>query len=440
MTQRTQISKERFEDILWSPDERTIDDIITQFPLPVLVKVVDGYMINDIECLETNTILSIHGKRRMKKFVAVDQAERKMIVPVTCKQKVVLRPTFCDSACKTIADICKLQKLPSYIMNETEFKSGKRTFAPHTTFSVIKSVTKIGSPALTLQCTALGAEEFTLAASTKVNFCETVHPNDIKKSHLLADLVDCNLPLSVEFQWYGRDGELYTPRMGIVRLKELTVTDVVFATSYEDGRRLLITFSSELKIKLQIGHINVSDDNNIYSTVAEPIEEAIDERVLEYALHSDPYNGDYVNIDYDKIREQYNECVDKPPANTHIGDRNTPPELPRRPNKSKALPPKIPTHKGVKQLVEDKSPQKHERQDDDQFKTIATSTWSVRNKYVPAPKAPPKILPKPRPVPLPPKKQQRSHSTPTEIPLDQRTIKAISLSLPLDQAASLEYP
>jgi len=440
--QRTQISKERFggEDIVWSPNEHTIDEITTEFPLPVLVKVVEGYMINDIECLETNTILSIHGKRRMQKFIAVDQAERRMTIPVTCKQKVVLRPTFCDSACKTVADICKLHKLPSYIMNETEFQSGKKTFAPHTTFSVIKSMTKAGSPALILQCTVPMAEEFTLPASAKVNFYETEHPDDIKKPHLLTDLTDRNLPLSVEFQWYGRDGELYTPRMGIVRLKELTETEVVFATSYEDGRRLLITFSSELKIKLQVGHIIVSDDNDTYSTVAEPVEEVIDERVLEHALHSDPYNGDYVNIDYDKIRKQFNDCVDKPPADAQLGQRGTPPELPRRTHKTEATPPKIPARKGTKGLVETNFPHKPERQDDNKYRTIANPTLSIKNKYVPAPKAPPPIPAKPRPGELPPYMQCKSQSTSTENPLDQRTRNAISLSLPLDQAASLEYP
>ena len=300
---RTKIPRDKFgdKDVVWLPDLYTIDEIIAKTPLPVLVKVIHGYMINDLESLARNTILSIHGYRRIKKFIATDQQESHMKIPVTCKYEAMVRPNVTIPLCKTAGDVCRQPKLPNFIMNEIEFRSNGKIFPAYSTF-LVKSVGKGGT--LSVVCLTQKAYKTKLDASAKGHFRETVHPNDRNKRYLMKDLVNRDLPLSVEFQPHSRDSINYSPRMGTVRLKELTANDVVYATTYDAGHRLLITFSRTLDIKLQIGHIMVEADGELYSTIAEPTEDEIDEKVLYHAFHLNPYNADYIGIDYDLATQQ----------------------------------------------------------------------------------------------------------------------------------------
>ena len=407
---RTKISRDKFGDkeVIWLPDLHTIDEIMNEISLPVLVKVVDGYMINEIECLESNTILSIHGHRRMKKFIAIDQQERHMKIPVTCKYEAMVRPNVTIPLCKTAGDVCRQPKIPKFITNEIEFRSYDRKFPALATF-LVKSADKTGT--LSAVCLTEKGYETRLPAPTNGHFRETVHPDDRNKRYLMKDLVNRDLPLSVEFQPHSRDSNIYSPRMGTVRLKDLTVNDVVYATTYENGRRLLITFSRALNIKLQIGQIMVEADGDVYSTIAEPTEDEMDDEVLEHALHLDPYNGDYINVDYEDVllqlgAENYKKLssIDHSSSNEQAAAvvrqvrEIKAPTPPGRDWNTPKKPPRVPPRKRSEENNSKCSIEKPTPSDDDRFKTIQTLQSSIKNKYVTAPKLPPKLPPR-----LPPK-------------------------------------
>lgn len=430
---RTQVSCDKFDgkDIVWLPELYTIDEIISKFPLPVLVKVVDGYMINELECVETNTILSIHGYRRMEKFTAIDQRERNLSIPVSCKCKAVVMPNFSIPLCRSIADVCRQPKVPKYITNALEFKSNNRTFPASTTFSVM-SVDNTVSNGLSVLCLTETTGEITLSASTTGDFQATVHPDDRNKSCLMKDLTSRDLPLSVEFPQHGTDETIYSLRMGTVRLKDLITADVVYATLYEDGLRKLMTFSRELNIKLKMGHVMVEADEGTYSTIAEPKEDTIDEELLDNILHLDPYNGDYTIIEYDTALQKFRDCKnDRPvgiedpalPANNETGAAVSamPPELPSCPRKTPKKPPRIPPRaKDRNDKPSNSLPDKHE--------AISKLNTTIMNKYVPEPKA------TKAPPQLPPRRPSKEHTTVTPAQPQCDTHP------PLNQAVSLGNP
>ena len=300
---RTKISQDKFggKDVVWQPDLYTIDEITAKIPLPVLVKVTHGDMTNGMECIARNSILSIHGCRRMETFIATDQQERHMKIPVTCKYEAMVRPNVTIPLCKTAGDVCRQPKIPNFITNEIEFRSHGKIFPAYSTF-LVKSVGKGGT--LSVVCLTQKAYKTKLDASAKGHFRETVHPYDRNERYLMKDLVNRDLPLSVEFQPPSRGSIIYSPRMGTICLKDLTVNDIVYGTKYENGRRLLVTISRALNIIVQIGHIMVEAGGRLYSTIAEPTEDAIDSEVLEHTLHLDPYSSNHIGIDYELAMQQ----------------------------------------------------------------------------------------------------------------------------------------
>ena len=450
--ERTQITREKFggKDIIWYMGLHSIDEIITEFKLPVLVKVVDGYMINDIECLETDTILSIHGYRRLEKFSAFDQRDRALNIPSTCKYEVIIRPNSSIPLCQTVGDICKQEKIPQFIMNEVEFQRGRRIFPAHSIFSVKAiSMEKNEAKGLEVSCLTGKVGPVTLPVSAVGNFRQSVHPEDMNKRYKMIDLIERNLPLAVEFQPCGDESVTYSPRMGTVRLKKLVVCDVVYATNYENGRRLLITFSRGLNIKLQLGRVMVVEDNLEYSTIAEPVEEEIDDEVLQHTLHHDPYAGDYTNVDYEVVREQLGLTTPKkdtggqPERATgsetweekeQLGT-NIPPKVPNRlpPVPSKpSKPPRIPPRSSIKKKEAISVPSPINANEADEYEAISTSNIAVKNKYVPTPTVPPPLPPRsnqsPKPSPKP--KQKAPHED----------AMVIAWTLPLNEAASFSFP
>ena len=340
---RTKNSHDKFGDknIAWLPDLHTIDEIITENSLPVLAKVVHGCKA-----------LSVHGHRCMKKFIAIDQKERKMEIPITCKYEAMVRPNVTIPLCKTVGDVCRQPKLPNFVMNEIEFHTHGKIFPAFTTFSVT-SASKSGT--LSVVCLMQNGYETKLPASTEGHFRETVHPHDIDKRYLMKDLVNRELPLSIEFHPHRRDSIIYSPNLGTIHLKQLTTNDIVYATTYENERRLLITFSRALDIKFHIGHVMIEADGELYSTIAEPTEDEIDEKVLDHALHLNPYNADYIGIDYDVAMQQlYTDRGKGPSVNLSCNENvltvervheTKAPDLPERLSTSRQKPPKVPPRK-----------------------------------------------------------------------------------------------
>ena len=453
---RTQISRDQYagNEVIWFSDLHTIDEIINDFKLPVLVKVVDGYMINELECIESNTIFSVHGCRHMAKLKAFDRSKRPMRIPVTCNNRVAVMPCSPMPLCRTIGDVCKHSKLPGYITNAVEFKSGNVTFPPGTTFAV-KSIVKSGNEAkaLSVICSGGTGEQLSLSTTLVGGFSETVSPADRRNTYLIGDLLKRKLPLAVEFQPSNEKNSAFSPRIGTVTLVDFVPADVVYASRYIDGRRSLTTFSRGLNINLQIGRVIFVEEEETYSTIAEPNEEPIDERVLHYALHLDPYSGDFANVDYDEVMEKIKQKQVHCDANRQAEmlkderEKEKPPEIPKRAKRAPAKPFTVRSHG-----IEDTKKGHHEGipergvnqgvavrkgvENDALYEAVANSVPSVENMYMsgpkPAPTAPPRMHSKPV-------KPARSTST-EKCPDDKRNLNAITFSLPLNAAASFSYP
>ena len=302
MELRTQISTSQFDgkDVVWYPDTYNLDEIVNTFKLPVLVKVVDGYMINEIECLESGTILSIHGVRSMEKIIATDYRDTELYIPVSCE--ITVRLSVKDnSTFKSVADICNATPVPRCVTNMYEFTHQKQIYPEGAVF-LVRSISKWSKG---LNVTHYGKKEqrLTLPFSIVGNFKEVPSPSDAATSYFIKDLVNKDFPIFVEFESIEGGNTTHGPLMGKVKLRKLLTSNIVYGTNYDDGKKKLLTFSRSLTVRLQIGRVIVEDDSiGEYSTIAEPVEEPIDEEVLQYLLHMNPYYGDYNTTDYAALR------------------------------------------------------------------------------------------------------------------------------------------
>eukprot|EP00794_Sanderia_malayensis_P004555 gene4555-5152_t len=326
------------QQVIWLPDPYSLTEILDRFEPPVLVRVEEGYMISDEDCLASGTVMTVHGQRVMNKFYAVDQSGKDLNIPVDCRYKLRLRSYAAHSVHKTVSDVCQIQYLPQFIENRKDFKFQGRKFPASTLFRV-DCVTTTGNghggsnhkpKGLRVSVLVDGnATQYTLPLTLRGHFQAVLHPSDRNRDYFVGELQERNLPLFVEFLPTLESHPPYSPRLGIVRLNELYESTTIYATNYIDNKRYITTFSNKLHVKLQIGKVFLQDtDNNTYSAIAEPKEDAVDDLVLQYIMSSNPYEGSYVTSLYQDIES----IVDANKKLDGCGDLSHPPvpNLPSR--------------------------------------------------------------------------------------------------------------
>eukprot|EP00112_Aurelia_sp_Birch-Aquarium-sp1_P007052 Seg1770.6 transcript_id=Seg1770.6/GoldUCD/mRNA.D3Y31 product="hypothetical protein" protein_id=Seg1770.6/GoldUCD/D3Y31 len=320
-------------EVVWFSDTYSLAEIVDEFKLPVLVKVVDGFMINDTECLDSGTIITIHGQRSLEKIAATDQLDRDMRIPLDCKHKVIVRPYTEVKVYNTVREICEETMLPQCIQNNREFTFHGECFKEGTTF-IVKSIFFEHDAAKGLSVTSAGdtARRMTLPLAARGNFMQVQLPKDRNRLYCIEELMDRKLPIVVEFIPTSDKNSAYGPRLGRVRLKRRYSTNIVYGTNYMDNDKFLISFSRELKVQLQIGRVIVVEDEDEYSTIAEPKDERIDDEIIDLLLHSDPFTGDYHAGLYESFAETIKQAAML--KNAPLSELPTPPE--------KAAPPVLP--------------------------------------------------------------------------------------------------
>ena len=299
-------------EVVWFQDQHSLAEIVDEFKLPVLVKVVDGFMINEEECLDSGTILTIHGQRSLEKIAATDQLDRDMRIPLDCKHKVIVRPYSEAKVYNTVREICeeKALPLPHCIQNNREFTFHGDCFQVGTTF-IVKSIFSEHEAPKGLSVITAGdrARRMTLPLAVRGDFMQVQVPKDRNRLYRIEELMDRDFPIVVEFIPTSDKNSEYGPRLGRVRLKRRYSTNIVYGTSYMDNEKLLIAFSRELNVQLQIGRVIVVEEEDAYSTIAEPKEDRIDEEIIKLLLHSNPFTGDCHAGPYESFAEAIKQAA-----------------------------------------------------------------------------------------------------------------------------------
>ena len=297
-------------EVVWFSDQHSLAEIVDEFKLPVLVKVVDGFMINEEECLDSGTILTIHGQRSLEKIAATDQLDRDMRIPLDCKHKVIVRPYSEVKVYNTVREICEETRLPKCIQNNREFKFHGDCFEIGTTF-IIKSIFCENEAPKGLSVTTAGdrARRMTLPLAVRGDFMQVQLPKDRNRLYRIEELMDRDFPIVVEFIPTSDKNSEYGPRLGRVRLKRRYSTNIVYGTNYMDNEKLLIAFSRELKVQLQIGRVIVVEEEGAYSTIAEPKADRIDDEIIKLLLHLNPFTGDYHAGPYESFAQAIKQAA-----------------------------------------------------------------------------------------------------------------------------------
>ena len=325
------------QDIIWLPDRYTLKEIVDNTKLPALVKVENGYMLTEEDCLASDTILTIHGERKLVRVLASDQTGRELHIPLDCKYKLRIKPYNEVQVYNTIKDVCEAPYLPDCIENRQEFQHGGITFPDGTTFDVqgvYQDENKNQTAGLSVISNASLAVRTSLPFTVQGDFVSVPLRNDRMRTYLISEITGRKFPVFVEFLPTNERNPPYSPRLGLVRLKNVYESRITYATNYLDNKRFLITFSSDLQVELQVGRVMVEEDDDTYSTIAEPKEDPVDPELLECLINSDPYSKDYntavyselekfAHLGVSKTKDSKEEiAIAKPPVPNRAGRKN----------------------------------------------------------------------------------------------------------------------
>ena len=241
------------KDVLWYPEIHTLDDVMENLGSWDIVRVVEGYMVDENEALENGEILKIHGERKMKNILASDQFDREYKIPIECVQKMVIR-TFSDGIYNTVRDISNATNLPRMVENTKLFKFYGEDYDIGTQFEIKSIFRELEKPkGLSVISVFPRSRRLTLPLSVRGDFREVIMPQDRNKEYLIKDLEHRQFPICVGFLPTREKVSLYGPHLGRVWLKGTLEEDRIYATVYYQGGSFYKTFLRNLDIALNTG-------------------------------------------------------------------------------------------------------------------------------------------------------------------------------------------
>ena len=100
---------ELIKTLIWSNEEYSLAQFITEYPLPQLVRVVDGYYsTNEDTCLGAYQVLALHDVHSTPKVLGNDHFGKPVAIPLDCTTKALV----CPLKSKFVTD-CSVQALKS---------------------------------------------------------------------------------------------------------------------------------------------------------------------------------------------------------------------------------------------------------------------------------------------------------------------------------------
>ena len=134
---------------------------------------------------------------------------------------------------------------------------------------------------------------------TEGNFREVLLPYDENRLYSMEELTNRKPPIFVEFQ--RNFEEQQTLPSGIARIEKTGACEMIYATRRVRNIMYLAIFPRSIKTMVNIGQISLEDD--MYTTIAEPKQETIDVGIVKMYLQTNPFQGEYLNVAYDDLKD-----------------------------------------------------------------------------------------------------------------------------------------
>ena len=283
----------------WLSKRHKITDILDLYQLPLTVKVVNDPYPWDNDSLKPNTVLTIHGATKVDRSICYDQAGRLFNIPNGFAGKVEIKIANRSRIFKNIENVCKTKLLPKCITNGKEFEVYEVKFPKNTLFEVKCNDEDDNLLGLSVQSLGPHPIRTTLPCETEGNFREVLLPYDENRLYSMEELANRKLPIFVEFK--RNSEEQQTLPSGIARIEETGACEMIYATRRVRNITYLAIFPRSTKTMVNIGQISLEDD--MYTTIAEPQKETIDVGLVKMYLKTNPFQGEYLNVVYNDLKD-----------------------------------------------------------------------------------------------------------------------------------------
>eukprot|EP00112_Aurelia_sp_Birch-Aquarium-sp1_P006758 Seg1739.8 transcript_id=Seg1739.8/GoldUCD/mRNA.D3Y31 product="hypothetical protein" protein_id=Seg1739.8/GoldUCD/D3Y31 len=296
------------ENIFWLSQEHTISEVLDHHKLPVVVKVVEGSMISEENCLEADTVLTVHGEHTVEKAIIYDQCSRPYSIPLNCKYQAKILPFDRSKIFDTVESIFTATNLPRFIKSLEGIDAFGVSFPKDTIFEIGTICRDPTGKIMGLSVVSLGphAVRMMLPGEVKGPFVEIIPPCEEGKLFPIKELKDRKFPIFIEFQHnIGDSNAIEGLPFGMVRLEKFKKCPIVYAINVIENTRYLITFTRNLDSTLRIGQVAVFDNENgeddDYSMIVEPEKELIDLKMVRWLLECYPFPGEFIFKSFEEL-------------------------------------------------------------------------------------------------------------------------------------------
>ena len=280
------------DHIVWSSNEFKLKFILDNpnFGLPQIVRVVQGYMVDEDDSLASGQVLTLHGQKRIEKLNGRDNHGKEVSIPINCKYKVKLISAGARKFFNDVKEVCACEKLPASIMTQEALSSGTDSYYPKR--SLLRPISRLKSDdgdIIGLQCSVDTTSELIhLPISFSGSFEEAMEPSG--KRYFLWEVVkEFGLPVEVQFLPVTDRSCGYGPQLGSLYIDKVATSEVVMATSVLDDVRYAMTFSADIPVTIQVAK-GMLDNLATYDETRKKSHLNVDLKKFDYFINADPYN------------------------------------------------------------------------------------------------------------------------------------------------------
>ena len=288
-------------DIVWDPAEYKLTYVLENFKLPQIVRVVEGFMLTEDDCLASGTVLTIHGQQTIEQICGRgnDGTGRDIVIPLNCPYKVKVAVLDNEQIFKTVKDLCNYSPLPKCVMLRKKVNLSGIILPAGQCLNVNSITRNHVNEAFGILVSKADNElsSFVLPLKVEGNFSPCPFPRDQSRRYFIRELADRPCPIFVEFVQTSEKNSPFGPQIGIIKLTKLLSSNVVFATSIIDNENYAISFSRDLPVTIEVAR-GMLNNSATYVNKCKAAEAQIDIAVLSHLNESNPYANEFKSSIY----------------------------------------------------------------------------------------------------------------------------------------------
>ena len=268
----------------WSSTSFKVGVFLTRFPLPQVVKVIEGFYGEDEESsLGADQVLTLHVMKSTDKLVGRDYRGKEVNIPLNCSSKVEVRPSNLKDVYESVEELCSV--FPNHVRVSQGYYSAEKD---EEILNVgdklrLKSVDKSKKFGERLVCVNQNGQTIELPRDCVAGF----QPLADGKEYYLAEVASrFTLPLYVQFvdppavggkqSGCGQNEVVFNSALGSIYLEKRYSEKIVIASTISnDGQRTVVTFPQDIDIRIAVCEGLLQNSRN-YAEICRNLNNGVD--------------------------------------------------------------------------------------------------------------------------------------------------------------------